>query len=133
MCDYCGKEFYRTKSKESNSKSGLHFCCREHKDLAQRLDSGKEFDCMRPNHYGQGVNYRSLALDRQDHKCAICNYDGDGDISLLDVHHIDSDRNNNGIDNLIILCPICHRKITSGKYILSEDKKYLIKADKEIV
>ena len=31
-CAYCGKHFYKPKSK-LNSKSGLYFCCREHKDL----------------------------------------------------------------------------------------------------
>ena len=33
-CAYCGKLFYKSKSKISQSKSGLLFCCREHKDLA---------------------------------------------------------------------------------------------------
>lgn len=130
-CEYCGKEFRRAKSKLEKSKSGLYFCCREHKDMAQRLGSGNKFDTMRPDHYGQGGiagrDYRSMAFAAYDHKCAICGYDGDGDIGCLDVHHIDSNRENNILENLIIVCPNCHRKLTQNKYKISEDKKSLIK------
>ena len=37
ICSYCGKVFIRQKSDLNKSKSGLYFCCREHKDLAQRV------------------------------------------------------------------------------------------------
>ena len=37
---------------------------------------------------------------------------------MLEVHHIDENRANNELDNLIVLCPICHRKLTTGKYEL---------------
>lgn len=118
-CAYCGKEIQRSKSRLENSKSGLYFCCREHKDLAQRLDSGEGFDIMRPAHFGSGVglsSYRAKAFKNFEHKCAICLWDEDED--MLDVHHIDENRLNNELDNLIILCPICHRKLTSHKYKL---------------
>ena len=117
ICDYCGKEFLRTHSKLEKSKSGLHFCSRECKDNAQRISSGKDFDNIRPDHYGTATkNYREKAFKEYSHKCAVCGYDEDKDI--LEVHHIDENRENNEIDNLIILCPICHRKLTSHKYIL---------------
>ena len=116
-CSYCGKEFYKTNSKMDNSKSGLYFCCREHKDLAQRLDSGLEFEVLRPEHYGTtSKNYRDVAFRSYPHQCAICGWSEDKDI--LEVHHIDEDRNHNEKENLIILCPICHRKLTSHKYKL---------------
>ena len=100
-----------------NSRSGLYFCCREHKDLAQRLDSGLEFEALRPEHYGTiSKNYRDVAFRLYPHQCAICGWDEDKDI--LEVHHIDEDRNHNEKENLIILCPICHRKLTSHKYKL---------------
>ncbi len=35
-------------------------------------------------------------------------------IKKLDVHHIDYDKTNNNIENLIILCGSCHTK-TNGK------------------
>jgi 5-methylcytosine-specific restriction endonuclease McrA len=124
MCDYCGKEFLRTPSKLEKSKSGLHFCSRECKDNAQKMGSGKDFNDMRPNHYGTATkNYREKAFKEYNHECAVCGYNEDKDI--LEVHHIDENRENNEIDNLIILCPICHRKLTSHKYILHD--KQIIK------
>ena len=115
-CAYCGKKFLKSKSSLEKSKSGLYFCCREHKDLAQKLESGDKFETMRPEHYGSKLAYRKNAFRAYETACAICGYDED--IDLLEVHHIDEDRQNNQIENLIILCPICHRKLTSHKYVL---------------
>lgn len=39
-CSYCNNNFYSKKSRLKKSKSGLYFCCREHKDLAQRIEHG---------------------------------------------------------------------------------------------
>lgn len=117
-CAYCGKEFYRANSKLDNSKSGLYFCCREHKDLAQKITFGLEE--IWPSHYDEDSNakssYRKRALQNYPCKCAVCGWDEDVDI--LEVHHIDENREHNTLDNLIILCPICHRKLTSHKYKL---------------
>lgn len=129
-CAYCGKVFIRSNSDLLKSKSGLYFCCREHKDIAQRIESGSQFNELRPDSYGENhTKYRSLAFRIYAHECAICGYNDDNDISLLDVHHIDENRDNNDPDNLIVLCPNCHRKLTSQKYILV-DRQTIIKKDK---
>ena len=127
VCAYCGKKFTRAPSKMNNSKSGLYFCCREHKDMAQRLDSGKQFSEMRPDHYsnveekiGSINTYREMAMREYDHRCSICGWSEDDDI--LQVHHIDENRQNNALNNLIVLCPNCHAKLTSHKYQLIDRK-----------
>lgn len=125
-CAYCGKEFYKTKSKLDNSKSGLYFCCREHKDLAQRIEFGlKE---IQPNHYGNNIEsiytYRKNAFKYYPHKCAVCDWNEDEDI--LEVHHIDENRDHNELSNLIILCPICHRKLSSHKYKLIDREQIVL-------
>lgn len=121
-CAYCGKEIVKNKSSAEKSKSGLFFCCREHKDLAQRLESGMKFDIIRPMHYGSDYgDYRSRAFKNYEHKCAVCGWNEDE--RVLEVHHIDSNRENNEIDNLIILCPTCHRKITLHYYQLVDRKE----------
>lgn len=115
-CDYCGKKYYVPVSK---SQGQFHFCCRECKDNAQRLSSGKQFDNMRPQHYGSAnglYSYRDWAFEKYPHQCAVCGWNEDEDI--LEVHHIDENRQNNELDNLIILCPNCHGKLTSHKYKL---------------
>ena len=121
QCDYCGEDFFKPKSK-INSKSGFNFCCREHKDLAQSLASGPKFSLMRPKHYSEeeSQNYRKKAFVNQNRVCAVCGWAEDEDI--LEVHHLDENRSNNKIENLMILCPICHRKLTSQKYTLKNNQ-----------
>jgi 5-methylcytosine-specific restriction endonuclease McrA len=56
--------------------------------------------------------YRSIAFTFKKKRCEICGYD-EYDM-CLDVHHIDKDVSNNAIENLAILCCICHRKLHKG-------------------
>jgi len=116
-CAYCQKPLYRNKSKLSASKSGLHFCCNEHKNIAQRIESS--FSEMRPDHYKNGVNgYRTKAIHHYGPHCQVCNYTNIQEI--LVVHHKDENHTNNHIDNLQVLCPNCHDEIhfkaSSGRF-----------------
>jgi predicted restriction endonuclease len=52
------------------------------------------------------INYRMLAFE---HYPPICAYCGFGIPEILEVAHINGDRSNNEIDNLVILCPNCHK------------------------
>lgn len=74
-CAYCHCLFKKNISSLDKSRSGLYFCCREHKDLAQRLDSGSQFDKMRPAHYYKenSTDYRLTAFTHYEHKCFLCN------------------------------------------------------------
>lgn len=104
-CAYCGNGFYKSPSKKNNSKSGLHFCCREHKDLGQKIEFG--LTDIHPQHYGNGISrYRLNTLRNKQHKCERCGYEKYPQI--LQVHHKDRDRSNNSISNLELLCPNCH-------------------------
>ena len=124
-CAYCHTIFKKSLSNLDKSRSGLYFCCREHKDLAQRLESGSRFDIIRPNHYGKDniMDYRKTAFKEYQHRCYLCGWNEDEDI--LEVHHINENHNDNNVKNLMILCPICHRKLTSHKYILKDNKLIL--------
>ena len=51
-------------------------------------------------------NYRKLAFDAY---APICVYCGFGIREVLEVAHLDGNRANNGLSNLVILCPTCHR------------------------
>lgn len=110
-CDYCGKEFERLKSDLNDSKSGLHFCSKE---------CGNRYKNDLVKNTINSSDYRRNAFEHYEHKCAICGYDEDE--RVLEVHHIDENRQNNHIDNLIILCPICHKKLTLHLYTLNELK-----------
>lgn len=52
------------------------------------------------------INYRKLAFAHYPHVCAHCGF---GIADVLEVAHIDCDRSNNAVSNLVILCPNCHK------------------------
>lgn len=116
-CDFCGKEIYRSLSQIERNKSSFFYCSKtcgnRHKNIINALN-------------GQpSQNYRLQAFNLLKHECLVCGWDEDE--RILEVHHIDSNRENNDISNLSILCPTCHRKITLGYYELDLDKKELKK------
>ena len=55
-----------------------------------------------PKHF----NYRKLAFEAYAPICAHCGF---GVPAVLEVAHIDCDRSNNDVRNLVILCPNCHK------------------------
>ena len=124
ICALCGKEFYRNPSSLKGSKSGLYFCNRKCKDKAQRIENGIPEIC--PPHYGKGKNlrsYRKVAFKKYKKECEICGYNEH--FEVLQVHHIDSDRTNNDVLNLMVLCPTCHWSITLKYAIITNDRKYI--------
>ena len=112
-CGHCGKVFEVRESK-SSTKTGYHFCCREHKDLAQKVGG-----ILTPVSVNSGINsYRETAFSAKKVECENCGYNKHKEV--LDVHHIDHDRTNNVINNLKILCPTCHIEehflLKTGRY-----------------
>lgn len=106
-CSNCGKKIRKTKSRLLSSKHGVYFCSRKCKDIGQQIGGIKE---IQPQHYGKTqTNYRKIAFREYKKVCSICGYDEFPDI--LQVHHIDENRLNNNIENLLVVCPNCHSKI----------------------
>jgi len=106
-CTLCHKAIYVTVKRIKSSKHGVYFCCREHKDLALRKESG--INKALPTHYkaNEISEYRLVYLRAKNIICCeLCNYDKIPQI--LEVHHKDRNRENNNLDNLIALCPNCH-------------------------
>jgi len=54
-------------------------------------------------------NYRDRCLSAKDKECELC-----GRPNKIDVHHIDGDRTNNHITNLMPVCRECHMAIHNG-------------------
>jgi len=65
-------------------------------------------------------------LDKYKHKCVICNkpYDKDD----FEIHHIDGDRSNTVMKNLIPLCHRCHKKVTRNAKAKLKD--YQVRAER---
>ena len=49
--------------------------------------------------------------------CPICY---NTDVGHFQIHHIDENHSNNDTSNLLLLCPICHSKITKGDILMND-------------
>lgn len=100
-CAYCHKKIKRLKTELAKNQSGYNYCSRECGNRHKNLLIMQTKD---------GTAYRRNAFLHYPHQCDICGWDEDE--RVLEVHHLDENRENNSIENLRILCPICHKKIT---------------------
>jgi len=55
------------------------------------------------------MRYREKCLQEKGEKCSEC-----GATEDIEVHHIDGDRWNNRLENLIPLCHDCHQAVHNG-------------------
>ena len=109
-CDFCHKKFKRLKSRlESDNKTGKIYCSKE---------CGNRDKNISLTNWEDSSNYRRNAFNAYPHKCCVCGWDEDK--RILEVHHLDENRNHNDIANLRILCPICHKKLTLHLYTYEE-------------
>jgi len=114
-CSICDKSIY--KSYKSKNKDGKMFCGKSCSAIYNNsLRDIKEE--KHPNWVGGNNSYQIIARRRYKEECAIC---GIKDKYCLNTHHIDSDRDNNIAENLIILCANCHAKVHRTKLISREE------------
>jgi len=100
ICAHCGKHFERRICRLRE----IMFCSRACKDNAW----SEGIAGLRPAHYGaHRKNYRRTAFRHYDRKCADCGWDEIPQVLI--VHHIDRQRSNLSPENLVILCPTCHK------------------------
>ena len=103
-CGTCGKVIYKTPANQ-RSQSGLYFCSRscstKHRNT---LYSGEKHPLWK---VGNGTYRNKVNL----FKCHFCDYSNS---QVLQVHHIDKNRQNNELDNLLVVCPNHHRELHYG-------------------
>lgn len=116
-CFSCKKEVYKSPRELTRSKSGNFFCS---KSCQTRWRNSVYIG---PNHrnWKDGENsYRDILLrTKVSQVCRRCKID---DKRILAVHHLDRNRQNNKVDNLIWLCHNCHYLLHHDK---EEDKKFM--------
>lgn len=98
----CGKEF----SVPSVRKDTAKYCsipCRDKYMWEER----KIYE-FRNSGFSSKDRIRGIFL--YGNKCELCGWD-----KIVEVHHIDSNRDNHNDDNLCVLCPNCHT-LTEHKY-----------------
>lgn len=69
----------------------------------------------------QITKVRAILQKEINSKCPNCE---NTDVGHFQIHHIDENPKNNQIENLILLCPICHSKITKKDIQIEEVKKW---------
>ena len=113
VCDFCNSEYKTDTSKVVKNKlnkcSGM-FC--------SRLCANTNNSRLRNNIGVNSKNYRRKGISKFGYKCnnkdcALLNIDLPE--YMYEVDHIDSNHNNNDVNNLQVLCVWCHRKKTYNK------------------
>lgn len=120
-CANCGKTILRTPKEIDRSKNHNAFCSQS--CAASFNNSHFRLADKNPNYLGgfsRSRLYAKLAMRTYKHKCAICGLEEE---CCLQVHHIDYNRHNNDVDNLIIVCANCHCRIHRGGLIVDDDIK----------
>jgi hypothetical protein len=61
-----------------------------------------------------------VRAELQKEVSSICPFCDNTDVGHFEIHHIDNDPSNNLSNNLLLLCPTCHSKITKGDILQLE-------------
>lgn len=59
---------------------------------------------------------RDTVREKDRHICKLCGIHQDEEDTLLDVHHIDYDKYNCNLNNLVTLCRSCHIRTNNRSY-----------------
>ena len=103
-CFTCGRHIYKSPQGIKRSKSGNYFCSKK----CQTVWRNKVV-FIGENHpnwkHGESAYRRILSATNNEKVCTLCRI---SDERVIIVHHIDKNRNNNNITNLVWLCNNCH-------------------------
>ncbi len=118
-CDECGSKTYKNITKLTHSKSGKFFCTKS----CQTKWRNKFFSGNKHSNWIEGRStYRKVLSDSGAEK--ICNRCTIHDHRVMVAHHIDHNRKNYDVKNLMWLCRNCHFLIHYDKL---EEQKMLKK------
>lgn len=105
-CKTCKEQIRKTPKDVKHSKSGNFFCNKK----CQTIWRNKTYIESEHPTWKTGINaYRNILSRSKALK--ICVRCGINDVRILIVHHVDKNRHNNNLSNLVWLCPNCHMLI----------------------
>lgn len=105
-CSTCGKEAYKKLKALERSKSGKFFCG---KSCQTKWRNSEFIQEKHPNWKNGRCAYKSVM--KRSHAPKVCTLCQLTDVRVMAVHHIDEDRTNNKIENLVWLCHNCHHLV----------------------
>jgi hypothetical protein len=121
-CERCGEQFFSDRPRKYCSDD----CRADWLSEAYTGEGHPNYDGGPTGPYGEGWNaVRERALDRDDRACILCGTDAEDLGRNPDVHHLVSvrrfvespiltERDAHPLDNVVTLCPACHRRAEFG-------------------
>ncbi len=135
-CKNCNKQFRVKDSKIKINKN--HYCSTEchyefKKSNKNILDDRRSRAKLNRAKFGanRSSKIRLIAFSAKPKQCEVCGYN-DHDF-CLDIHHKDKNALNNDVNNLAVLCCICHRKLHKNFLSLKDIKDSIILDAQEII
>ncbi len=95
-CQCCSKDFLFTGRLKTKQYENAKFCSRSCAN--NRTTWWKD----------NATHYRTIAFHNHKKECVVCGFD-----KIVAVHHIDENKKNNNLSNLIPLCPNHHEMVHS--------------------
>lgn len=105
-CHICGKKIYRAPKSLIHSQSGNFFCNKSCQTIWRNQVYVEENSANWKN--GEKAYRNILKRSNKKQICVLCRI---ADERVLVVHHIDHNRTNNKLGNLIWLCLNCHHLV----------------------
>jgi hypothetical protein len=111
-CDVCGKQIYKQQKAILSSKSKKLFCS---KKCSLKWHNSEFIESNHANwKFGTFAYKRILQRAGIKEKCILCSKI---DLRILVVHHLDKNRKNNKVNNLVWACRNCHHLIHNYAYL----------------
>lgn len=104
----CNRSFVRQKSAYVRNASSQAYCSNS---CAASVNNKQRIRDKHSQWNGGTSVYRKMALEHHGAMCCVCGYNTE---SCLQVHHIDGNRKNNELNNLLVVCPTHHVEIERG-------------------
>ena len=112
LCEICNANIWRTPKQFRNSKSGKFFCSKN----CQAKWRNREFAGEKHVNW-KGGEYIYQRIMKESGIKPVCKECGIKNRKVLVIHHIDRNRKNYDISNLVWLCRNCHYLEHNGKTI----------------
>lgn len=110
-CYICEKSFLVKEDSRKYPIKSKYFCSRTCANKIGGRAKAKKY------HYDEVAHYTTVAWRYHNKKCVCCD-----EINMVEVHHLNENRNDNRPENLVPLCPTHHRYMHSKYKSLVENK-----------